>query len=155
MGSFRQPVSRARCDHGHYGQLRLYDRAKVFVRQAGTIILAVTLVLWVGEHLPLVHTAAGALTVPGLADSVVSRDSRLKRGGGLSLPGCSQGRPGATRSRRPLAAAPTSTPAARLITRPSSVVSMVVLFGAAIALALAIRRRERGRRRDQEGAESA
>src|SRR5205085_8254585 len=56
---------------------------------------------------------------------------------------------------RPLAAAPTSTPAARLITRPSSVVSMVVLFGAAIALALAIRRRERGRRRDQEGAESA
>ena len=32
--------------------MRLYDRAKVFLRQAGTIILAVTLVLWVGANLP-------------------------------------------------------------------------------------------------------
>ena len=33
--------------------LRLYDRAKVFVRRAGTVILAVALVLWVLAHLPL------------------------------------------------------------------------------------------------------
>ena len=33
--------------------LRLYDRAKVFVRRAGTVILAVALSLWVLAHLPL------------------------------------------------------------------------------------------------------
>ena len=57
--------------------MRLYDRAKVFLRQAGTIILAVTLVLWVGEHLPLVHTATGAMTIPDLADSLVGRIGHL------------------------------------------------------------------------------
>ena len=36
--------------------IRLVDRARVFLRQAGTIILAVTLVLWVVAHLPVVHT---------------------------------------------------------------------------------------------------
>jgi len=35
--------------------LRLVDRGKVFLRQAGTIILAVTLVLWVLSHIPI-HT---------------------------------------------------------------------------------------------------
>ncbi len=53
--------------------MRLFDRAKVFLRQAGTIILAVTLVLWVGAHLPLVHTQAGVLTGPELADSLIGR----------------------------------------------------------------------------------
>ena len=53
--------------------MRLVDRARVFLRQAGTIILAVTLVLWVGEHLPLVHTQTGVLTVPELANSLVGR----------------------------------------------------------------------------------
>jgi ferrous iron transport protein B len=33
--------------------LRLYDRAKVFLRRAGTIILAVSIGLWVLAHLPL------------------------------------------------------------------------------------------------------
>src|SRR5579875_1029270 len=32
--------------------LRLMDRGKVFLRQAGTVILAVTLVLWVLSHIP-------------------------------------------------------------------------------------------------------
>jgi ferrous iron transport protein B len=53
--------------------MRLVDRASVFLRQAGTIILAVTLVLWVGENLPLVHSSAGVLTVPDLANSLVGR----------------------------------------------------------------------------------
>jgi ferrous iron transport protein B len=57
--------------------MRLYDRAKVFVRQAGTIILAVTLVLWVGAHLPIVHTATGAWSVPDLADSLIGRMGHL------------------------------------------------------------------------------
>jgi ferrous iron transport protein B len=49
----------------------------VFVRQAGTIILGVTLVLWVGAHLPVVHTATGAWTVPDLADSLIGRMGHL------------------------------------------------------------------------------
>ena len=53
--------------------MRLVDRARVFLRQAGTIILAVTLVLWVGAHLPLVHTSAGVLSGPELADSLIGR----------------------------------------------------------------------------------
>ena len=53
--------------------MRLVDRARVFLRQAGTIILAVTLVLWVGAHLPLVHTQAGVLTGPELAESLIGR----------------------------------------------------------------------------------
>jgi ferrous iron transport protein B len=57
--------------------MRLVDRAKVFVRQAGTIILGVTLVLWVGAHLPVVHTATGAWTVPDLADSLIGRMGHL------------------------------------------------------------------------------
>jgi ferrous iron transport protein B len=35
--------------------LRLVDRGKVFLRQAGTVILAVTIVLWVLSHIPF-HT---------------------------------------------------------------------------------------------------
>ena len=33
--------------------LRLFDRAMVFLRRAGTVILAVTVVLWILAHLPL------------------------------------------------------------------------------------------------------
>lgn len=57
--------------------MRLVDRARVFVRQAGTIILAVTLVLWVGAHLPVVHTATGGWTIPDLADSLIGRMGHL------------------------------------------------------------------------------
>ncbi len=53
--------------------LRLVDRASVFLRQAGTIILAVTLALWVLAHLPVVHVAGGGYSAPQLADSIVGR----------------------------------------------------------------------------------
>jgi ferrous iron transport protein B len=53
--------------------LRLVDRASVFLRQAGTIILCVTLALWVLAHLPIVHVAGSAYTAPELADSVIGR----------------------------------------------------------------------------------
>jgi ferrous iron transport protein B len=53
--------------------LRLIDRAKIFLRQAGTVILAVTLALWVLAHLPVVHTPGGTFTAPELADSVIGR----------------------------------------------------------------------------------
>ena len=38
--------------------LRLFDRAKVFLRRAGTVILLVTVVLWVMAHLPTVNGKA-------------------------------------------------------------------------------------------------
>jgi ferrous iron transport protein B len=53
--------------------MRLVDRAKVFLRQAGTIILCVTLALWVLAHLPVMHTPGGAVAAPELADSVIGR----------------------------------------------------------------------------------
>ena len=57
--------------------LRLVDRARVFLRQAGTIILCVTLALWVLAHLPVMHTAAGTLSAPLLADSLIGRLGHL------------------------------------------------------------------------------
>jgi ferrous iron transport protein B len=48
--------------------LRLYDRGSVFVKQAGTVILSVTLALWVLASLP-VH--AGHL--PELSESIIGR----------------------------------------------------------------------------------
>ena len=48
--------------------LRLYDRARVFLYQAGTIIVSVTIVLWILGHLPM-HGGA----FPQLADSVIGR----------------------------------------------------------------------------------
>jgi ferrous iron transport protein B len=53
--------------------MRLVDRGSVFLRQAGTIILCVTLALWVLAHLPIVHVAGGAYTAPELADSIIGR----------------------------------------------------------------------------------
>ena len=53
--------------------LRLMDRARVFLRQAGTIILCVTLALWVLAHLPVIQSASGAISAPELADSVIGR----------------------------------------------------------------------------------
>jgi ferrous iron transport protein B len=53
--------------------LRLVDRARVFLRQAGTIILCVTLVLWVLAHLPVVHAVGGELSAPELANSLIGR----------------------------------------------------------------------------------
>ncbi|MGA8161990.1 MAG: ferrous iron transport protein B [Acidobacteriaceae bacterium] len=48
--------------------LRLMDRGKVFLKQAGTVILAVTMVLWVLSHLP-----AGT----SLGDSLIGRVGHL------------------------------------------------------------------------------
>ncbi len=53
--------------------LRLLDRARIFLRQAGTVILCVTLALWVLAHLPIVHTAAGQWTAPELAESLIGK----------------------------------------------------------------------------------
>jgi len=53
--------------------LRLMDRARIFLRTAGTIIVAVTLALWVLAHLPVMHTATGALSAPALATSLIGR----------------------------------------------------------------------------------
>jgi len=53
--------------------IRLMDRANVFLRQAGTVILSVTLALWVLAHLPVVHVAGNAYAAPELADSVIGR----------------------------------------------------------------------------------
>ncbi len=57
----------------HSLTLRLIDRARIFLRQAGTIILCVTMALWVLAHLPVIHTGAGMLAAPELADSVIGR----------------------------------------------------------------------------------
>ncbi|MGD0098173.1 MAG: ferrous iron transporter B [Terracidiphilus sp.] len=53
--------------------LRLVDRARIFLRQAGTIILCVTMALWVLAHLPVIHMAGGAASTPELANSLIGR----------------------------------------------------------------------------------
>ncbi|MFB3777390.1 MAG: ferrous iron transporter B [Bryobacteraceae bacterium] len=41
--------------------LRLFDRSKIFLRRAGTVILAVAIVLWMLAHLPLVDGKAAPI----------------------------------------------------------------------------------------------
>ena len=53
--------------------LRLIDRARIFLRQAGTIILCVTLALWVLAHLPMIQAPGGQMSAPELADSLIGR----------------------------------------------------------------------------------
>ncbi len=53
--------------------IRLVDRANVFLRQAGTVILCVTLALWVLAHIPLIHVQGGSYSAPELAESVIGR----------------------------------------------------------------------------------
>jgi ferrous iron transport protein B len=53
--------------------MRLVDRAKVFLRQAGTVILAVTMGLWLLAHIPPVQAAGGHYTAPELADSMIGK----------------------------------------------------------------------------------
>ena len=53
--------------------LLLLDRAKIFLNQAGRVILLVTLGIWVLSHLPAVRTAAGVLTAPELANSLIGQ----------------------------------------------------------------------------------
>jgi ferrous iron transport protein B len=54
MPSYRWPTL-------HSNGLRLFDRAKVFLRRAGTVILLVTVVLWIMAHLPAVNGKAPAI----------------------------------------------------------------------------------------------
>jgi ferrous iron transport protein B len=70
LPQYRMPTVRALL-------MRLVDRAQVFLRQAGTVILAVTLVLWVLAHLPVIHTQTGSWGVPDLANSLVGRLGHL------------------------------------------------------------------------------
>ncbi len=51
--------------------LRLFDRARIFLRRAGTVILTVAIVLWVFAHLPLSHGQA-----PSIADSLAGTIGR-------------------------------------------------------------------------------
>jgi ferrous iron transport protein B len=51
--------------------LRLYDRAKVFLYRAGTVILLVTVLLWVMAHVPLKNGHA-----PAIADSLAGTVGR-------------------------------------------------------------------------------
>jgi len=51
--------------------LRLVDRARIFLRNAGTIIIAVTIVLWVLAQLPAHRGPDGALAPPPLTDSLI------------------------------------------------------------------------------------
>jgi ferrous iron transport protein B len=57
--------------------LRLLDRARIFLQNAGKIIVAVTMALWVLAQLPMIHTANGALSAPALADSLIGRIGRF------------------------------------------------------------------------------
>ncbi|MGH9605348.1 MAG: ferrous iron transporter B [Terracidiphilus sp.] len=53
--------------------LRVVDRTRIFVHNAGKIIVGVTIALWVLAQLPLVHLANGAYAAPNLATSLIGR----------------------------------------------------------------------------------
>jgi len=53
--------------------IRLIDRARVFLRNAGTVILMVTLALWVLAHVPPISVHGGSYAAPELADSMIGR----------------------------------------------------------------------------------
>jgi ferrous iron transport protein B len=53
--------------------MRLVDRARVFLKQAGTVILSVTLALWLLAHIPPVPGQGGHYTAPELADSMIGK----------------------------------------------------------------------------------
>jgi ferrous iron transport protein B len=53
--------------------LRVLDRARIFLHNAGKIIVGVTIALWVMAHLPVVHLQSGAYSAPTLASSLIGR----------------------------------------------------------------------------------
>jgi len=53
--------------------LRLMDRARIFLKNAGTIIVAVTLALWVLAQIPPIHLHGGSYAPPQLAQSLIGR----------------------------------------------------------------------------------
>ncbi len=65
LPQYRRPTLRSLC-------LRLIDRARIFLRQAGTVILCVTLALWVLAHVPVIHIG-GSMAAPELAHSLIGR----------------------------------------------------------------------------------
>ncbi|MGA7341962.1 MAG: ferrous iron transporter B [Terracidiphilus sp.] len=53
--------------------LRVVDRARIFLHNAGTVIVSVVLALWVLAHLPVIHAAGGTWAAPELAQSLIGR----------------------------------------------------------------------------------
>jgi ferrous iron transport protein B len=53
--------------------LRVVDRARIFLQNAGKIIVGVTIALWVLAHLPVAHVHGGAYSAPALASSLIGR----------------------------------------------------------------------------------
>jgi ferrous iron transport protein B len=53
--------------------IRVWDRAKVFLHNAGKIIIGVTIALWIMAQLPPIHLHGGAWTAPDLAHSMIGR----------------------------------------------------------------------------------
>ena len=53
--------------------MRVFDRAKIFLHNAGTVILMVTLALWVLAHIPPIHVGGNSWAAPELADSVIGK----------------------------------------------------------------------------------
>jgi ferrous iron transport protein B len=51
--------------------LRLLDRARIFLKNAGTIIVLVSLALWVLAQIPPIHLNGGSYAPPQLANSVI------------------------------------------------------------------------------------
>src|SRR5208282_5846252 len=51
--------------------LRLLDRARIFMYNAGTIIVTVSLALWVLAQIPPVHLHGGSFAPPQLANSII------------------------------------------------------------------------------------
>jgi ferrous iron transport protein B len=56
--------------------LRLYDRGKLFLKKAGTVILAVTFLVWILGVIP-VHFASGTVQLSDLTNSVIGHIGRL------------------------------------------------------------------------------
>ncbi|HEV2136163.1 MAG TPA: ferrous iron transporter B [Terracidiphilus sp.] len=53
--------------------LRVVDRAGVFLRNAGKIIVGVTIALWIMAQIPPIHLHGGVWTAPDLAHSMIGR----------------------------------------------------------------------------------
>jgi ferrous iron transport protein B len=56
--------------------MRLYDRGMLFIKKAGTIILGVSLVIWILSVLPL-HFASGTAQFSDMANSVIGHLGRV------------------------------------------------------------------------------
>jgi ferrous iron transport protein B len=53
--------------------LRVLDRARIFLHNAGKIIVGVTIALWIMAHLPVIHLHSGVYAAPTLASSLIGR----------------------------------------------------------------------------------